>query len=406
MAVEFNLQVALQQESYAKKCYQMYCNGEMEISDEDLQALQDQYKGKMDNWKPEEVGDQNEYEIEDEDGEEGGAKGNGENLRAATTGAAGVALLSTFLNPIGAILACFAAFAEGLMYTIQGPNKAEHEELMNLKDIMLGEQSVIEDESEIIEVTQEEIDAVLEEYEHNKDAIMAAIKDKTEEMNELEKEREALQQNAESDEGLDEAGQSRLAELNEQIGALGHEIDVLNAALVGLTEETNDEVESGEGELGEAFEITEDAKDAAELAATFDEETRANAEDEAKLQAANAILGAGAAAVVAIQAPINPFAVSAAIAGASGAVMSTIGAVEQSSIVEDIGVEIDLRNVIMDQVENLNGDADKGIANADAGLENVTVDDVELPPEPEMTPTPNVDPEPDPEEEEKKEEDK
>jgi len=225
-------------------------------------------------------------------------------------------------------------------------------------------------------------------------------------MNELEKEREALQQNAESDEGLDEAGQSRLAELNEQIGALGHEIDVLNAALVGLTEETNDEVESGEGELGEAFEITEDAKDAAELAATFDEETRANAEDEAKLQAANAILGAGAAAVVAIQAPINPFAVSAAIAGASGAVMSTIGAVEQSSIVEDIGVEIDLRNVIMDQVENLNGDADKGIANADAGLENVTVDDVELPPEPEMTPTPNVDPEPDPEEEEKKEEDK
>ena len=403
MAVEFKLDIALKHEEYAKKSYQKYCNGEMEISDEDLQALKDQYKGKMNNWKPEEVGDQNDYELEDD---EGGAKGNGENLRAATTGVGGAALLSSFFNPIGAIAACFAAFAEALMYTMQGPNKAEHEELMNLKDIMLGKQSLIEDEGEIVKVTQEEIDAVLEEYEHDKDAIMAAIEDKTEEMNKLEKEREDLQQKAESEEGLDESGQAKLEELNEQIGTLGHEIDVLNAALVGLTEETNDDVESGEDKLGEAFEITEDAQEAAELAATFDEETRANAEDETKLQIANAVLGAGSAAAVAIQAPINPFAASAIIAGASGAVMSTAGAIEQNSIAKDIDLEIGIRNDIMDKVEKLNGDADRGIAKVNAGLENVTVDDVDVPPEPEMTPTPSVDPEPDPEEEEKKEEDK
>jgi len=378
MTVSFNLQIALGNEVYAKKCYEKYCNGEMTINEEDLQALQEKYEGKMEGWKAEAENDTNDYDIADDE------QGNGVVEEQSSDVFGVVSVVGNMAGAIfGAIAECYIALANALSYLFRGPNWAEHEELMNLEAVMLDKNEAVENAEDDAETAADKVESVVDETTAEQEKIQAEIKAKQEELDKLEAEKQELEGKMDSEEGLTDEEKARLEELGGQIEALHGEIEELNTQLKNITEDGTDKAENERKYFQNAEEITEEAKEAAELAATFDEVTQHNAKNEAIIQGINAATGAYAATV----ALATPFGQVAAIHGFAGAAISLGGTIQEIKIATDVAEEIEVRTELQSLVDGVDNNIDSELDELDISVDEINdVDEPERSPEPEPTP--------------------
>ena len=395
MAVEFNLNVALNDKNYAKECYQKYCNGDMAISDEDIQSLQDKYKTEMDSWKPEATKDDTQYEIVD-DGEvasnpiENKSSDNDKfGLRAFITGAGAGA--AGFGGIIGAIVGCFASLTEALMYRAEDPNRAEHDSLMGLKEIMLNSSEELKEASEDIEVSNEAVEEAQEESEEVQETATSEIEEKQAELDKLLARQQELAGKIESGEELTDEEKAEYEELGGQIETLQGEIGEISENVTGETETLGDEVEEEQESMAVAQEKVITAREAADIAATYDEQTKQKTVNEAVLQSTNSVLGFASAAKVAFGGGVlNPTGYAAIAAGLGGGGMSIFGAAEQIKFGADISKEINIRKDIQDTVAVVQANIDEGVENIDETSETISDLGDSVPDPEEVTEQPDV----------------
>ena len=417
MPIQFNLQVALQKESYAKECYQKYCNGELNISDEDIQTLQEHYKGKMDGWKPEVSTDTNDYVIEDTQTEKQLGKSKSANKSSIATaamstfGAAGsfgvkkIVEHETLKNmpqsivlrtadggkayakeqgtKAGIIAGCVMALATALKYIAEKTNKAEHDRLMELKDIMEGKNTELDESQGVMENSSEEIETMTEEAETVQEEAEDEIEKKEEEIDEAKETQQTLADKAET-EGLTEGEKSEYVFAGETISELGEEITNISEEASDTVEEINENISSEQETYDNAQDITDEAIKAADEAESFDEQTRTMMTIEAVSQGINAASGMfnGARAIV-IGTGSSLFGIGAAYlaagaAGLAGAGISTKAVAEQINFIKDVNSEIHIRKNIQANAEQTQEIIDTGVEELDVSVDTTEIIEEDL----------------------------
>jgi len=430
--------------AYRTEAMELYKQGKLEISDNDLKWL-NQIMGVSK--------DDNEYQIEDDEPNEqdkvkGQEKEKGQDNTkvvrnkgtdkahgivdiavsgtamgasaaigfSAASGLSGASAQMAGLNSMATEIACLTAFAVGTKYEITRPNKDEHKELGTLKkametgDIELansliklqeseGEVTVLRDEAEVLgEKTEEDIETKQEELEKKKERI------------------DELKTKAQTEEGLTEEEKAELETLTGEVATLEKEIEDIMGKGTEDAEDKQGEIEEKQSEVDEANDVFNSVLEIANYAETFDEKSMSSATLEAVGQGVNAAMGFTAAAALTFKSPLlslTPYGQILRGLALAGAGMSTHGTIEQAIFAKDIGDEINVRKNVQANGESAVEEVEGTTEAVEEGIENTqdTIDEIEdmtedIPTEdPSLVPNPPVS-EPEPPEGEDEDKDK
>ena len=345
------------------------------ISEEDMQRINEQYKGKLAEWKATAEDDNNVYEITDfstnydaktdELNNKLGDKANtkGDTVVAATSlvgvaensalGAATV-LSSVLSNPISAMISASVTLAVGILYMATQPNKDEARALNELKEMMLSQKeelAVSQQELEQLEAVlidkaanahniQNDGDKKIEEKQKEYDMLMAAYLEIMDKVN--------------NGEPISEEDKATLKAIGENIQALGEEIAELQDSVNSSIGDVNDDISDTEDTYAVKSDEISNSLATTDYAADFDETTKTLASLEIAAQSMNALQGTAVGAYLAVMgsAPFCWYMLAFAALALTGAGLSTSAIVQQSHVLNDVNKELDVRHETQDAISD------------------------------------------------------
>lgn len=368
--VTFNPVNAEHSSTYAYKCWYNYNyeKNTMGISEEDMQKINDQYKGKISEWKATAEKDNNSYvidddsfttdslnqaynnkinEIDDKIGEKANTNSSGQST-IISAGLSGVASF-TAAAPI--------SLAIGVTYMATQPNKDEARALTELKEMMMEHQDQLA-------VAQDKLDELQEIILEKVENAYGTQEDGTETLEKKQKTYDVLlesyqeiMERVESGEAISEEDKALLESIGESIQLLGKEIQELQETIQTSIGDINDDIDSTEDIYGEKAADIEESLATTDYAASFDDTTKALTIAQIAIQSKNAVdgLAIGAWLTAAGSAPFCWWMLAFAAMGFTGAGLSTSAVVQQTHVLHDVNDEIDVRHGTLDVIEETAG---------------------------------------------------
>lgn len=382
--VTFNPVNAENSQSYAYKCWYNYNyeKNTMCISEEDMQRINEQYKGKLVEWKATAEKDNNSYIIDDEsfttatlsepvtkktrvasaqsedytkakdniDKKVGGKVNTGGDIAQVTgslamSGAA-TAVGFTSLLALPFVVSAPLCLSVGVLYMATQPNKDEARALNELKEMMLQQKDELAVSQEELEKlsnvildkvvnankVQEDSNETLEEKQQTYELLMAAYQE--------------IMQRVENGETITEEDKATLREIGKSIQALGKEIKDLQESAQTSLADINDDIASSESTYDDKSEKISTSLATTDYAADFDEATKVLTGLEIASQTVNATEGAALGTMLTIMgsAPFCWWILAFAALAFTGAGLSTSAIVQQSHVLHDVNKELDVRH--------------------------------------------------------------
>ena len=252
-------------------------------------------------------------------------------------------------NSIGQTLECIMAFAVGTKYMASRPNKSEHHELNNLKEVMetgnlelVNGQEQLEESSTTVEDLQTEIEDIADNADKDVEELQKELEEKQARLEELEQK----VQNGEKLTEAEKAEYDKLSGDDGEISQLQAQVNEIKAKEADEVDEKQEDVESEQETIDEVNDVFNSVSEVADYAETFDTATQTLSVVEALAQTANAVMGTKAGIELLQKHPmlaLTTFGKACVAMAFSGAAMSTFGAVEQTKYSVDIGNEISVR---------------------------------------------------------------
>lgn len=401
------MSININSEASCRKAYLNYhCYGNsMGVSASEMGQITEVWKDKLSSWQGTVSNDENEYEFDDSEfkasrnaGKEQAKEHTGYECgkgnivtRGVTDGIAGVGgallgtkvakkLLSETVKDAGGaiggtiggafakkgskeaakeagkkgagtwIIAAPLALATGIRYQADKPNKEQKGACDELLNEMGNQQANLMAAQEDMEAMSEEIITLSDEANEMNEDANEQIKEEKSEYDMYMATYETLKAKAESGQALTETEKAMYEEVVELLGEAGSRVaETQEETGEGVTELYDDMATYQEG-YDYAADTMATAEGITDFAESFDETTQTMCYVEMAAQGLNAYSGGKAAvdAFKAAQAPFMWWAYGFAAMGATGAAMSTAGALEQEQWAREVGGEIAAREATQD----------------------------------------------------------
>lgn len=253
---------------------------------------------------------------------------------------------------IGWIITAPLALAMGAAYMAKKPNKEEKEACDALQTEMTGAQATLSDTQGEMETMGEEIITLSDEANYLNEDANEEIEEQKTEYDMYYETLLAIQEKIDSGEPLTESEKELYSEVIGYLTEIGVVIEETSEDTTDEVSDLYDEISTYQEGYDVAAETMGEIEGLTDFAEGFDEATRTMCYVEAASQTLNAASGAKAAfdagRFAAAGGWFTAWAWAFAAMGASGAVMSGIGATQQMQWAGEVGTEIDLRKATQD----------------------------------------------------------
>lgn len=296
---------------------------------------------------------------------------------------------------VGWIITAPLSLATGIAYQAKKPNKTEKEACDELQNEMTNAQVALGDAQNEMSDMGDEIVALSDEAQMANEEANDGIEDKKTEFDMYKASYDALKAKLESGEPLSEDEKNLMKELVTLMQQLGVNITNIQDDTTKNVEEIYDNMSSYQEGYDNAAETMAEVEGLTDYAESFDEATRTMCYVEAASQALNATSGGKAAYdaghFAASGGWVTAWAWAFSAAGASGAAMSGLGAIQQGQWAGEVGTEIHMRRDTQDLNSTTTEMYDENIDVYAGQMEGVEELELEIPEDmevPEETETP------------------